>query len=116
MAPWLDERQPNIILFQEIKTAENHLWEEKWDQLGYHAVFFGQPRYNGVGIASKARLDHVVRGLSEYKSETLEARYIEAITYGIKLASVYVPQGKNFDSPSFLKKKQFFEALTAHQI
>lgn len=84
------------------------------DQLldeGYQAAVFGQKTYNGVAILSKHRIEDITYGF-ENNPLPDESRYIDALIDGsVRIASVYVPNGQNIESPKYPNKLKFIEAL-----
>jgi exodeoxyribonuclease-3 len=107
---WLREARPDIVLLQETKVQDAAFPRDPFADEGYNIALFGQKTYNGVAILSKFPLDDVVCGFPALGEEQ-EARYIEAFTGGVRVASVYVTNGQAPDSPKYERKRQFFEAL-----
>jgi exodeoxyribonuclease-3 len=110
---WTKTSAPDILLLQEIKTVDEGFPRLEFEDLGYNVATHGQKTYNGVAILSKRPLDDVQRGLGE-KGEDAEARYIEAFTGGLRVASVYVPNGQEVGSPKFSYKLEFLARLLSH--
>ena len=110
---WLGETQPDVVLFQEIKTTQETFPFEALEDLGYNLAVYGQKSYNGVAIASKFPLEDIQRGLPN-RPEEAQARYLEVVTGGIRVASVYVPNGQTVGSEKFAYKLSFMESLTHH--
>ena len=110
---WVAERNPHIILLQELKCQEETFPHEELDSLGYNVAMLGQKSYNGVAILSKSPLEDVVYGLPTYKEDE-QARYIEAVIDGVRVASVYVPNGQEVGSEKFTYKMTFLQALKEH--
>lgn len=110
---WVAERNPDIILLQELKCQDETFPHEDVESLGYNIALLGQKSYNGVAILSKSPLEDVVYGLPTF-SEDEQARYIEAFVDGIRVASVYVPNGQEVGSEKFAYKMKFLGALKAH--
>lgn len=113
MVEWLEAEAPDIALIQEIKTQEATFPFEPIEDMGYNIAMYGQKSYNGVAIFSKSPLEDVQRGLPNREGD-LEARYIEAVTCGVRVASVYVPNGQAVGTEKFEYKLSFMESLTAH--
>ena len=111
---WLKEAAPDVALLQETKVEDDQFPREVFEDLGYNVCTFGQKSYNGVAILSKNTIEDVVRGLPGWDEGTDEARYIEAFTGGLRVASIYIPNGQDLDHPRFAVKGRFFEALNAH--
>ena len=104
---------PDIILLQELKCETEKFPEMEISDLGYNTAVYGQKSYNGVAILSRSPLEDVKRGLSNF--EDAQARYIEAFTsikgVGLRVASVYVPNGQEVGCDKWSYKLNFFEAL-----
>lgn len=110
---WVAERDPDVILLQELKCQEEHFPKEEIEDLGYNVAILGQKSYNGVAILSKSPLDDVVYGLPTFQEDD-QARYIEAFVDGVRVASVYVPNGQEVGSEKFAYKMKFLDALRQH--
>ena len=110
---WVEERNPDIILLQELKCQKEAFPFEEVENLGYNIALLGQKSYNGVAILSKSPLEDVVYGLPTSQGDE-QARYIEALVDGIRVASVYVPNGQEVGSEKFAYKMQFLDALKHH--
>ncbi|MBS0186210.1 MAG: exodeoxyribonuclease III [Proteobacteria bacterium] len=105
---WMRSKNPDILLLQETKVQNQDFPKELFEDLGYNLALFGQKTYNGVAILSKSPLEDIRFGLT---SGSEEARYIEAFTSGVRIASIYVPNGQAKDSPKFPYKLNFFKDL-----
>ena len=110
---WLREFSPDIVLLQETKCLAEAFPYESIEELGYNCVVHGQKTFNGVTILSRERIEDVQLGLPTY-SEDEQARYIEAVTMGVRVASVYVPNGQSVGSEKYEYKLCFFDRLRAH--
>lgn len=110
---WLRHRQPDIMLLQELKCLEEAFPFEALEDLGYNIVVQGQKTYNGVAILSKTPIEDVVDHLPSLPDDD-HARYLEAFIPPFRVASVYVPNGKEVGSPSFDYKMAFMDALLTH--
>jgi exodeoxyribonuclease-3 len=88
---------PDVFLLQETRVEDALFPMEYLENLGYNVAFRGQKARNGVAIFSKYRLEEVNGGFSE------EARYMEAFTGGIFVASVYVPNGHEVGAPQYFQ-------------
>jgi exodeoxyribonuclease-3 len=110
---WLGAARPDIALLQELKCVDEAFPAEAIGDLGYNVVLRGQKTYNGVAILSLAPIDDLSRALPGDDADE-EARYIEAFTAGVRVASVYVPQGQVVGSERFAFKLAFLDRLAAH--
>jgi exodeoxyribonuclease III len=113
--PWLDERKPDVVCLQETKLADDALAELLGDELadrGYEVAAHGEAAWNGVAIVSRAGLDDVVRGLDDAPGfPHPEARAIAATCDGIRVFSVYVPNGRQPGSEHYEYKLEWLRAL-----
>jgi exodeoxyribonuclease III len=98
LLPWLDERQPDVVCLQETKLADDAFAELLGKELsdrGYEVATYGEATWNGVAILSRAGLDGVVRGIEGGPGfPHPEARAVSATCDGIRVVSVYVPNGR----------------------
>jgi exodeoxyribonuclease-3 len=98
LLPWLDERQPDVVCLQETKLADEALAELLGRELadrGYELAAHGEATWNGVAILSRVGLDDVVRGIEGSPGfPHPEARAVAATCSGIRVISVYVPNGR----------------------
>ena len=109
VALYLDQHMPDIFCIQELKMPTERVPLELFHERGYAVEVFGQPRWNGVLIASKSPISAVHRGLPSVDQG--QSRLIACETMGLKLVNLYCPQGSTADSPKFIYKKQFYDRL-----
>jgi len=114
---WLDERQPDVACLQETKLADDAFTELLSEELaarGYEAAMHGEAQWNGVALLSKVGLEDVVTGLAEAPGfPHPEARAIAATCGGIRIHSLYVPNGRVPDSEHYHYKLAWLAALRA---
>ena len=110
---WLREAKPDVVLLQEIKCVDDDFPGLEIEDLGYNLAVHGQKTYNGVAILSKRPIEDVARGLAGGPGDE-QARYIEATISGVRLASVYVPNGNPVTTEKFAYKLAWFDRLIAH--
>jgi exodeoxyribonuclease III len=112
---WLQRTGPDVLCLQETKTAEFPVAEV--EALGYEVAAHGLNRWNGVAILSRVGLADVTRGLwqgglpEEPGFPDPEPRAIGATCGGVRLWSVYVPNGRTPDSPHYAYKLDWLAAL-----
>jgi exodeoxyribonuclease III len=115
LLPWLDERRPDVVCLQEIKLTEAAFTELLGAQLtsrGYAFAAHGQARWNGVAILSRAGLGDVRAGLPDEPGfPEHEARAVSALCGGIRVRSVYVPNGREPASEHYRYKLAWLAAL-----
>ncbi len=110
---WLEEAKPDVVLLQELKCQEPDFPYLEFEALGYKAAVFGQKSYNGVAILSLHEIEDVVKGLPG-DAEDEQARYIEGTIKGVRVASIYLPNGNPVDGPKFDYKLAWMDRLTDH--
>jgi exodeoxyribonuclease-3 len=115
LLPWLDERDPDVVCLQETKLADDKLAELLGDELekrGYQIAAQGEPSWNGVAILSRVGLDDVVSGLPGGPGfPHQEARALAATCGGVRVFSVYVPNGRTPDSDHYQYKLAWLASL-----
>ena len=110
---WLGSAAPDVALLQEIKTVAESFPELEIGDLGYNIAVCGQKSYNGVAILSKPPIEDVLMRLPGDDADD-QARYIEAVVGGVRVASIYLPNGNPVDSPKFPYKLGWMERLYDH--
>ena len=117
LLPWLDERQPDVVCLQETKLTDdafNELLAQDLADRGYEVALHGEASWNGVAILSRVGLDDVVAGLDGAPGfPDPEARAVSATCGGIRVVSVYVPNGREPDSEHYRYKLEWLASLRA---
>jgi len=117
MLPWLDERRPDVVCLQETKLADDafaDLLGQELDDRGYAFAAHGEATWNGVAILSRAGLADVVAGIPGAPGfPHPEARALSATCDGVRVVSVYVPNGRVPDSEHYRYKLAWLGALRA---
>jgi len=109
---WLRERQPDVVGLQEIKVEAAQFPHAELAELGYTAVVHGQKSWNGVAVLSREPAQLVAAGLPG--QEDFGARLVTADVGGVRVASVYCPNGKTLEHPDFQRKLAWFDAFVAY--
>jgi exodeoxyribonuclease-3 len=104
--------RPDIALLQETKTSPDAFPADELRAAGYHAAHHSAGRWAGVALIAREPLTDVCAGLAGEPAVD-EARWIEATAHGLRLASVYVPNGRAIDNPEYPKKLAFLDAMRA---
>ena len=110
---WLAAAKPDVALLQEIKTVEDNFPRLEIEALGYHCAIGGQKAYNGVAILSRGAVEDLVPRLPG-EPEDEQARYIEGTTLGLRVASIYLPNGNPVTTEKFPYKLRWMERLRGH--
>ena len=112
IALWLQDRQPDIVGLQELKTPTDDFPHDFFQDLGYHALVHGQKSWNGVGILSKQPMELVQAGLPG--EDDWGARLITATDGQLEFTTVYCPNGKSVEHDDYPNKLRWYESLHAH--
>ncbi len=109
-----EAHRPDLLCLQETKSSAETFPAGALREAGYEAVHHSGGRWAGVAILARRGLtleqpSHGVRG--ELAGD--EARWVEATVAGLRVASVYVPNGRAVGSEAFAQKLAFLEAMAA---
>jgi exodeoxyribonuclease III len=115
LLPWLDQRRPDVVCLQETKLTDDQFLDllgQDLDRRGYKVAVHGEARWNGVAILSRVGLDDVMPGLDGAPGfPDPEARAIAATCDGIRVHSVYVPNGREPESDHYRYKLAWLASL-----
>lgn len=111
---WIADVRPDVLCLQETKMAEDAFPHLAFEQLGYESVHHGQGQWNGVAIVSRVGLADPVRGFADGADPDPEARLVSATCAGVRVSSVYVPNGRSLDDPHYVYKLAWMKRLLAH--
>jgi exodeoxyribonuclease-3 len=111
---WLGRAAPDVLLLQEIKCQDEGFPLLEIQAAGYQAAVHGQKAYNGVAILSRLPLVDIRRRLPGEDGGDEQARYIEATIAGIRVASLYLPNGNPAPGAKFDYKLAWMRRLLDH--
>ena len=115
LLPWLDQRQPDVVCLQETKLANEALSEllgEQFASRGYELAAHGEVQWNGVAILSRVGLDDVMQGVAGAPGfPHPEARAVSATCGGVRVHSIYVPNGRVPGSDHYQYKLDWLAAF-----
>ena len=106
---FLDRSDVDVLAIQELKCRDSQFPEDIFSSRGYDVAYHGLNQWNGVAIASRVGLDNVeigFRGMPEF-NDALEARALSADTGGVRVYSLYVPNGRELDHPHYHYKLEW---------
>lgn len=110
---WLARHQPDVLCLQELKTQDAGFPHAEVNAAGYRAATHGQKTYNGVAILAKTEPADVQIGLGDDVDDP-EARCIAATVDGVRVMSLYVPNGQRPDSDKFVYKLAWLQRFEAY--
>jgi len=122
---WLDYAKPDVLCLQETKLADAAFPYLALEARGYEAVHHGQGRWNGVAIVSKVGLDDVILGMPRAEAGgpsgpaepeapgPEEARIVSATCGGVRVSSIYVPNGRGLLDDQYRYKLRWLADLRA---
>jgi exodeoxyribonuclease-3 len=111
---WLTAAAPDICCLQETKCEDEAFPEAAFAALGYQSAHHGNGPWNGVAILSKVGLEDPRAGFSDALADQAdEARLLVANCGGIKVASMYVPNGRSVGSEFYLAKLAWLDRLAS---
>lgn len=111
---WLAEVQPDVVLMQETKLADGAFPALAFQGLGYESAHHGQGQWNGVAILSRVGIENVVPNFADGEAPDAEARILTATCGGLRVSSVYVPNGRALDHEHYRYKLAWLARLKAH--
>lgn len=107
---WLASTEPHVVCLQETKCTDEQFPALDLKAAGYHSVFHGQKSYNGVAIISKLEPGEVRPALCD-EEEDPQARVLAATIGGLRIYSIYAPNGQAVGSPAYDYKMRWYERL-----
>ncbi len=120
---WLARAEPDVLLLQETKLADEDVPRLVFESAGYEIAHHGEGRWNGVAIVSRVGIGEVVTNFGDGPVRQSagnpeedfdpfdEARMISAVCGGVRFVSVYVPNGREVGSPFYTGKLRWLERL-----
>ena len=119
---WMRTTSPDVVLLQEIKCETASFPAFEFEAIGYKVHALGQKSYNGVAILSRYPLEDILEHLPGSPDDS-QARYLEATIKGIRIASLYLPNGNPVftedgqpTTEKFVYKLSWMERLHSHAI
>jgi exodeoxyribonuclease-3 len=119
---WLERTAPDVLLLQETKLSDADAPHAFFEHFGYTLAHHGEGRWNGVAIASRCGVSDVLTNFGEERKPApnpnvgddeplAEARMIAATCDGVRVLSIYAPNGRTVGSPFYAAKLAWFERL-----
>jgi len=111
---WLQRMQPDVVCMQETKVDNDGFPHDDFAAMGYESAHHGHNQWNGVAILSRVGLDEVVADFADDGDPDVDARVIWATCGGVRVASVYVPNGREVGHEHYEYKLEWLGRLRAH--
>ena len=128
---WLTEKKPDVLMMQETKLSDEAAPTMPFSMAGYDLVHHGEGRWNGVAIASRVGVEGIVTNFGDgpvrrspgadaiaealeaeaSEASADEARMVSAVCGGVRVVSIYAPNGRALDTPFYRAKLAWFERL-----
>jgi exodeoxyribonuclease-3 len=119
---WLERARPDILLMQETKLTDADAPTAWFADLGYRLAHHGQGQWNGVAIASRSAVTDLVTNFGQpleaertpdaHDDEPLaEARMVAGRVDGVRVVSIYAPNGRVVGSPFYDAKLAWYRRL-----
>ena len=110
---WLELKAPDVLCMQETKQTDEAFPADAFSALGYESAHHGDGRWNGVAIVSRVGLADPVGGFSAPEDE-YGCRILAATCAGVRVHSVYVPNGRSLDSEHYGYKLAWLARLATY--
>jgi exodeoxyribonuclease III len=116
---WLQRSDVDVLALQETKCRDDQFPEDRFREIGYQVAHVGHSQWNGVAVLSRVGLDDVQIGFpgvpswssKEGVDPAPEARALGATCGGVRVWSLYVPNGRTLTDPHLQYKLAWLEAL-----
>lgn len=110
---WLRGAAPDVLAMQETKLADEAAPVMTFQMAGYELAHHGEGRWNGVAIASRATTTDVSHGFEGTGPDAEGARFLAATCGGVRVISVYAPNGRALETPAYDAKLDWYARLLA---
>ncbi|MFI8851063.1 exodeoxyribonuclease III [Streptomyces sp. 891-h] len=113
LTQWLESAQPDVLCLQELKVSDDAFPQQELRALGYESVVSAQGRWNGVAVLSRVGIEDPALSLPGAPAweGVVEARAAAATCGGVRVWSLYVPNGREVGHPHYEYKLQWLAAL-----
>jgi exodeoxyribonuclease-3 len=112
---WIERSNVDVLAIQETKIPDDKFPVARFEELGYQAAHHGTNQWNGVAVLSRVGLSDIeigVPGLPSFGEPAVaEARAISAVCDGLRIWSLYVPNGRAVGDPHYYYKLDWLAAI-----
>jgi len=109
---WLAAREPDALLLQETKLADEQFPVAAFNEAGWHVAYSGQKAYNGVALISRTPAQAIVTAMADQRDP--DRRILGATVAGVRLYNLYVPNGSEVGSAKFDYKLDWLARMREH--
>ena len=111
---WLELADPDVLCMQETKLADDAFPGMAFEAMGYEWAHHGQGRWNGVAILSRVGLADPGNGFADGREPDPDARIVWATCAGVRVASAYIPNGRELGHDHYHYKLDWLGRLRSH--
>jgi exodeoxyribonuclease-3 len=111
---WIQQVQPDVLCLQETKMANDAFPALAFSALGYDSVHHGEGRWNGVAILSRIGIEDPIFGFAGGIEADTDARLVSATCGGVRVHSLYVPNGREVDHDHYHYKLSWLTRMRHH--
>jgi exodeoxyribonuclease III len=111
---WLEQARPDVVCMQETKLPDPAFPAGAFAELGYDSVHHGEGRWNGVAVLSRIGIEDPLSGFAPGIEPDPDARLVSATCGGVRVHSVYVPNGRAVDHDHYHYKLSWLGRLREH--
>ncbi|QDO90070.1 exodeoxyribonuclease III [Ornithinimicrobium ciconiae] len=108
----------DVLAIQETKCRDDQFPHLPFEAAGYEVAHVGLNQWNGVAIVSRVGISEVEVGFEGMPGwgdpVNAEARAISAVCDGVRVVSVYVPNGRSLEDPHMAYKLDWLSRLRDH--
>jgi exodeoxyribonuclease-3 len=112
---FLERQQVDVLAMQETKCRDDQFPYLLFEAAGYQVAHLGHSQWNGVAVVSRVGLEDVqvgFEGMPQWGDPpAAEARAVSAVCQGVRIWSLYVPNGRTLDDPHLLYKLDWLRRL-----
>ena len=112
---FLERHDIDVLALQETKAREDQLPLMGLQSMGYELAYAGINQWNGVALLSRVGIEDVEIGFEGMPGWgdpiASEARAIGATCGGVRVWSLYVPNGRKIDDPHYVYKLEWLARL-----
>lgn len=106
---WMRRARPDVLALQETKLTDENFPIRAFEAAGYHAVFSGQPTYNGVALVSRKPAEELRCEIPGFGDP--HKRIIAGTFEGVRIINLYAVNGKEVGDPKYEWKLEWFRAV-----